>query len=199
VVDEQGKQYLVSSLHVINESIQTSLLDIFFQNSWKPFVVNVVGSDTTTDVAVLALQERIVPAGYAVAVDDAGCAAGQEVFILGFPLGFQGHLVSPGFPIPLVKRGVAALFNPGPPRSVYLSVSANPGFSGGPVYFVHHQTGNATLMALVSNEFSYEIPVRDVQGAVIGRMQQNSNIVECSYIGHALALIGANPVGFAIP
>ncbi len=197
-LDVGGRQYLVSAFHVVEDSIKSCLVDICFQNSWKPFVVNIVGFDPDADIAVLALQERVLADGLPIDVGDAGCVAGQEVFILGFPLGIRGYLASPGFPIPLIKRGVAALFNPGPPTSVYISASANPGFSGGPVYFASRQTGKATLMAVVSNEFTYEMPVKNSEGVVIGKVQQNSNIVECSYISHALALIQASPIGLTI-
>jgi len=50
----------------------------------------------------------------------------------------------------------------------------------------------------LANEFGYEIPVKNPQGEVIGTVQQNAKIVDCSYIGHALALINTNPMGFVI-
>lgn len=197
-LDVDGRQYLVSALHVVEHSTSTAALDIYHLNTLKAFPVNIVGLDFTNDVAVLALQERIVAANLDIDIDSAGCAAGQEVFILGYPLGIRGHTVSPGFPIPLVKRGVAALFNPGPPRSVYASVSANEGFSGGPVYFGHHQTGKATLMAIIIEEFGHEVPVKNTRGDEVGKVLRPSNIANCSYIDHALALIRAKPIGLGI-
>ncbi len=101
-LDVEGKQYLVSALHVLQQSIDTATVEIYFQNEWKPYVVNVIGANSEADIIVLALQERIVADNLLIAIDDAGYAAGQEVFILGFPLRFQGHLINSGFPIPLV-------------------------------------------------------------------------------------------------
>ncbi|HTT79706.1 MAG TPA: serine protease, partial [Stellaceae bacterium] len=168
-----------------------------FQSNWKSFRVDVIGVNFEADVAVLALQERIVASALPIEINGSGCAAGQEVFILGFPLGIVGYAVQPGYPIPLVKRGVAAMFNPGPPRSIYISASANPGFSGGPVYFANHQ-GKATLMAIVTAELGYEVPVKNEQGETVGKIMKDSNIVACSYIDHALTLIGDNPRGLPI-
>ena len=95
---------------------------------------------------------------------------------LGFPLGIRGHPVGPGFPIPVIKRGVAALFHPGPPRRLYISASANPGFSGGPVYFAHHETGKTTLTAIIIEALAYEVPVRNAKDEEIGTVLTDSNL-----------------------
>ena len=87
VLDADEKQYLVSALHVVEHSTNTSALDIYFQNTWKSFPVSVIGIDFDNDVAVLALQERIVGESLSIDVSGSGCIAGQEVFILGYPLG----------------------------------------------------------------------------------------------------------------
>jgi hypothetical protein len=144
------------------------------------------------------LQERIVGPGRDIDIHGGGCVAGQEVFFLGYPLGIRGHPVGSGFPIAVGKRGVAALFHPGPPPSIYVSASANPGFSGGPLYFPHSETGRATLMAIVVHALGYEIPVKNAQGEEIGKVITDSNLVQCSYVDHILNLIRDNAIGFSI-
>jgi S1-C subfamily serine protease len=197
-LDVEGRQYLISALHVVSHSTSTAALDIYYLNAWKSFPVNIVGIDFDNDIAVFALEQQVVADELAIHVSSFGCVAGQEVFILGYPLGLRGQTYAPGFPIPLVKRGIVALFHPGPPRSAYVSVSANPGFSGGPVYFAHQQTGRATLMSIVLEEFGYEVPVKNAQGEEVGKVLTASNITNCSFIDHALALIRDKPTGFPI-
>jgi hypothetical protein len=107
-IDIDGRQYLVSALHVVEESVTTASLEIHRGNAWTPYVVNTVGSNPEADVLVFALQERIAGPGLNdIDVNSKGCAAGQAVFFLGYPLGIRGVVVHPGFPLPLVRRGIA--------------------------------------------------------------------------------------------
>lgn len=197
-LDVDGKQYLASALHVVENATGTASLDIYYQGAWTQFAVNIVGINFEFDIAVFALQERIVAHGLNIDISAAGCVAGQEVFILGYPLGIRGHPVGPGFPIPVIKRGIAALFHPGPPLSLYISASANPGFSGGPVYFAHHETGRTTLTAIVIHELGYEVPVKNENGKEVGKVLTGSNLVQCTYIDHVLNLIRANQIGLPL-
>jgi S1-C subfamily serine protease len=196
-LDVENRQYLVTALHVAKEAAETATLDIYFRDVWTPFFpVNLVGLNTELDVAVFALATRIVAPGLNIDVNSAGCRLGQEVFILGYPLGeLRGYPVDPGFPLPVIKRGVAALFHPGPPQSLYISASANPGFSGGPVYFANQETGKATLTAIVIGELAYQVDVENDSGVKIGKVWMPSNLVKCAYIDHVLNLIEANPIG----
>ncbi len=198
VIDVEGRQYLVSALHVVAESVRTATLDILRANAWVPFVVTIVGTNAEADIAVLALQEQLVGANLNIEIDSAGCAAGQEVFFLGYPLGIRGPEVQPGFPLPLIKRGIASNFYRGPPDGIFVSASANPGFSGGPVYFAHHQTGRATLTAIVVQSLAYEVSVKNAQGKEVGMALTDSNIAQCHYIKYALELIDANKIGFPL-
>jgi S1-C subfamily serine protease len=195
-LDIDGRQYLVSALHVVEQAAETAALEVYVQGGWKQFWVDIIGVDFTADIAVFALKEAITRRGLQIETGSTGFVAGQEVFILGFPLGIVGIAVNPGFPIPLIKRGVVSLLMPGSPNSVYISASANPGFSGGPVYFANPKSGKATLMAIVLEELGYQAPVKDAQGVEIGTIFKDSNIVKCSFIDHALTVIANNPRGF---
>jgi S1-C subfamily serine protease len=197
-IDIDGRQYLVGALHVVESAIGTATLEIYQGNVWKPFPFDLVGINFEADVAVYALKERIVPPDLPIDIDSRGCIAGQEVFFLGYPLGIRGHPVGPGFPLPVIKRGVLALFDPGPLRSIYISASANPGFSGGPVYFPHRDTGRATLVGIIVEALGYEVPVKNADGENIGTVLTDSNLVRCNYIDHALDLIRAKPIGFKL-
>lgn len=206
-VDVGGKQYFVTALHVVEEAMETCALDFFRDNAWRSTAIVVIGMSFEHDIAVFACHEPVVR-NLNIAFDVAGgIAAGQEAFFLGFPLGIKGHLINTGYPIPVIKRGVVALFHPGPPRHILLSASANPGFSGGPLYFKHPQTGQTTLGAVIIESLAYEIEVtapgdneatasKD-EKAVVGIVAEDSHLVRCSYIGVAHDLIVANPKGNA--
>jgi S1-C subfamily serine protease len=197
-LDVENKEYLITALHVVNEAMQISQFEIYRNGTWIPYVVNVVGVDAVSDIAVFALQERLVRGSLHIEIASDGCVAGQEVFILGYPLGIKGPAVGLGFPLPIIKRGIAANFYIGPPSGLFVSASANPGFSGGPVYFVHQETGKATLTAIVIHALGYEVEVKDAADKVIGKVMTDSNIVQCSYIDSTTKLIKANPIGFSL-
>lgn len=135
-VDVDNKQYLVSALHVVEEAASTALLEVWSSNAWKAFNVNLVGYDSIADVAVFALMQRMTTAAN-IPLGSDGCITGQAIFFLGYPLGIRGYGVQPqGFPIATVKRGVVSLNIPTDLRDFYISASVNPGFSGGPVFFL---------------------------------------------------------------
>jgi hypothetical protein len=80
-LDIDGRQYLVSALHVVEESTKTASLEIHRGNAWTPYVVNTVGSNSDADVVVFALQERLVNVDLdEIDISSDGCALGQEVF-----------------------------------------------------------------------------------------------------------------------
>ena len=197
-LDVDERQYLVSALHVVERAVETSQVDIHFNDQWATTKVDVVGYRSDSDIAVLALETRIVGPNLNIEVSGAGSAAGQEVFFLGYPLGIRSFTVEPGFPLPVVKRGTVALFDPSPLHSVFISGSANPGFSGGPVYFMGHTSGKATLMAVIIEELGYEVPVKNAAGEKIGSVLTGSNIVRCTYVDRVLELIRGKPIGLSL-
>jgi S1-C subfamily serine protease len=79
-IDVDGRQYLVSALHVVETSIGTASLEIYREKAWRSFPFDVVGLKFDADVAVYALKERIVGPNLDIEISSAGCVAGQEVF-----------------------------------------------------------------------------------------------------------------------
>ena len=195
-LDVDGRQYLVSALHVVEYSTNTASIDIFYNDKWVTFTITVVGIDFDNDIAVLALNVNIVtsPAHIHVAFD--GFGLGQQVFILGYPLGVRGQTFSSGFPLPIVTKGIIAAS--ASERGVYISVSAPPGFSGGPVYFAQLKTGAITLMAVVIAELSYDVSVKNAEGTEIGKVAMASNITERVSIYRVISIIHGKPIGFLL-
>lgn len=197
-LEQDDRQYLVSALHVVERAVETASLDIWYQNAWHTMAVVVVGMSMEQDIVVLAAP-RLLGHVMNIEIDYKGCVAGQEVFILGYPLGIRGPSVDPGFPLPIIKRGIVAYFQFGDPGALYISASANPGFSGGPVFFPSRERRRALLAAILISELAYEVPVRDeTAGKQIGVVEVGSNIVRCTWIGEVLKIIQGNPRGLPL-
>jgi S1-C subfamily serine protease len=200
VIDVDGRQYLISARHVVAAAEDTASIELHRNGTWTAYVVTVVGKDDVADISILSLQERLVGPGHAVEVNAAGCRVGQTVFFLGYPLGLRGpNAFTPEFPVALVGRGTLATFSSAhSPPGAFLSANAPPGFSGAPIFFVHSESGNATLFAILIQSYAYEMPTRDPLKNPNGSVLVDSGIVGCVFISHALALIRANPVGYRI-
>jgi hypothetical protein len=197
-LDIDGRQYLVSALHVIEQALEVASLDVYGNGAWTALAVSVVGMDFANDIAVVSAQERLVPTGLDIIVNSTErWATGQQAFFLGFPLGIQGYLAAPGYPIPVAMRGIVSLFVPGEYQSVFISAKVSPGFSGAPVYYCPQESDRAVLMAIVTGSVAYEAPVwplnnegnADRNGKKIGIVDVDSGICRCHYVKHAVTLI----------
>jgi S1-C subfamily serine protease len=193
-VDIENKQYLASAYHVLKDATETATLEILRNKQWVPFVVKTVGIDTDLDLAVLALQEQIARPDLKIEISSSGLTVGGQVFFLGYPLNLRGPYFHPGFPIPLVSRGVVSAVEGG----TFLSGTAPPGFSGGPVYFFNRVTKKANLAAVIIQSLAYEMPVRNENDEKIGKVWTDANIIQCSMSEAVLKLINTNKIGFQL-
>lgn len=103
-IDIDRRQYLVTALHVVEHALDVLCVDVRLNEEWISHPFGLVAAYPEADIAIFALQRRLTLSEYPIDISASGCIAGQEVFFLGYPLGIQGHLVEPGFPLPVVKR-----------------------------------------------------------------------------------------------
>ncbi|TMH95698.1 trypsin-like serine protease, partial [Candidatus Bathyarchaeota archaeon] len=124
IIDRNG--YVITNNHVIDEStrVQVHLKD------GRTFLVEVIGSDASTDIAVIKVDANNLPA--ASLGDSEKLKVGQIALAIGNTLGLQGG--------PTVSMGVvSALGRPLPGTDfifeglIQTDAAINPGNSGGPL------------------------------------------------------------------
>jgi hypothetical protein len=128
-----------------------------------------------------------------------GSTLGQEVFIVGYPVGLRGEWSNSGLAMPFVIRGALSQFDPGEAsKFFYVSSVAAPGYSGGGIYFPDLQGTEAKLMGIVVESLGYQAEVKGAGGQQVGTLTVDSGIVRCASIDAIRPLIEANPVGFPL-
>lgn len=182
----EGWQYLVTALHVI-EDISENMIEVFHDGSWKTLAVEIIGKGSgEIDVAVLSSSVVLGPKGpneELVVPSSTDMKIGQQLYLLGFPLGMMGASPYPVFPLPLVKSGILSGVDKWHGTDfIYVDCYANRGFSGGPLIYYQDQEMPPTTY-VVGVMFRFE-PDQD------GR---NSGIGVAVDIRHAISLIHSNP------
>ncbi len=194
-IDVDGKHYLVTARHVLENLASIGTLHIFGNGQWFPLPVTLVGhAPNAIDISVLAPEQRLNPPDLPVQASCGGLTYGQEVYFLGFPYHFLGNVIftEEGFPLPFVKRATMSCFS----RDVYLlDGHNNPGFSGDPVIFGNPGTPPTNIAAVISGYEFVPEPIFDGDAKTEFTYRYNTGIIVAYKIEHALAQIRANPIG----
>ena len=201
-LDHGGKQYLVTARHVVEGIASGERIFVVHGGQRKPVKIRVVGvGEGDVDVAVLACQRQLSPM-HPLEPTAAALTYGQQAYFLGFPFGWDagGEHINHGLPLPFVKAGVISAWTDGTVKRIYIDSHVNEGFSGGPVVF--SPPGDQKVLRVAGVVVGYPKrfqPVVDEHGNTVARVKENPGIVVAIGIKHVVALIEANPIGFALP
>jgi serine protease Do len=168
IVDPAG--YIVTNNHVIDgaERVQVTLED------GRAFVGSVVGTDPATDVALIKVDAKDLPA--ARLTDSDKLKVGQFALAVGNALGLPGA--------PTVSLGVvSAIGRPLPGTDFILEgmiqtdAAINPGNSGGPLANVDGEViGMNTAMIPFAQGLGFAIPARTIRN-VVDQVLRNGRVV----------------------
>ena len=189
-VDREGRQYVVTARHVIEDLAPDNGIEIRHQRLWKRLPVNVVGVGTgETDVAILKYHRQLTPT-HPLEPSTAGMVIGQQACFVGFPFGWEGGAeeINSGFPIPFLKAGIISASVIGKTNRIYVDAHGNPGFSGGPLVFSPPGRPSKYKVAGVVVDSPRDPITKDHAG-----------FVRAITIEHVVQLIDANPIGAPIP
>jgi len=201
-LDVDGRQYLISARHVIGDGAPTTPLKVFLSKRWIELPTTLVGVGRgEIDVTVLSPSMRLsedIPLEASLAL-----MLGQDVYFAGFPLKMwsNGGELMYGRPLPFVKKGtLSAGWDPEDPvKRLYVDAINNEGFSGGPLVFHEHTSGQLKVAAVVSKFKIEEEPVLNAEGEKTElKVQYNTGFLVAYGISHALEIIRDNPVGLPI-
>ncbi|MBK8810664.1 MAG: trypsin-like peptidase domain-containing protein [Acidobacteria bacterium] len=201
-VEFDGRQYLITVAHLVDETEQFSCIDIWSDGKWKRFDAKLIGCDSNADVAVFALGFQIAKSP-PIELSVEGIVWSQDVYFLGFPFGDDWNVKVNDclYPMPFVKKGIlsaAFLDDENKPRRLVIDGYNNWGFSGGPVVFEDVETGCFKIAAIISG---YRSSVHDVyrgQTATQLTVEVNSGLIEANCVSHAISLIKHNPIGVIV-
>lgn len=107
-IDHEGRQYLVTARHVVEDIGSGGTLKVFHGKQWKTLQVELVGMGPgDVDVAVLACRIRLTE-NLPLEASASGIVPGQTVHFLGFPFGWDGggEYINSDFPFAFIKAGV---------------------------------------------------------------------------------------------
>lgn len=179
---------IVTNYHVVANSHQ---IDVTLSDG-RRFTAELAGADPATDLAVLRIDCRDLPA--ASWGDSDSIEVGEMVWAIGSPFGLDRTLTY-GIVSAVGRRGVLDS-----PYQEFLQTDAsiNPGNSGGPLVDVHGRVVGITT-AIVGKDYSgigFAIPsntARQVSGAIL-----ESGYVERGYLGMALRTSGPGAFGVLV-
>ena len=202
-IDHGGKQYIVTAHHVVKGIASGERISVFAQQQRKLIEIKVVGvGESEVDVAVLACQQQLSPM-QPLELTTCDLVIGQQAYFLGFPFGWDagGENINHGLPLPFVKAGVISAWTRSDTvKKIYIDSHVNEGFSGGPVVFSPPADQKVLRVAGVVVGYPQRFqPVVDDHGNTVARAQENPGLVQAIDISHVVALIDANPIGFALP
>ena len=116
--------YIVTNWHVIENAKK---IEIYFERNLKPYVVELVGSDKDTDIAVLKTGPDFPKNKPMLQWRTKTVRQGEEVFAIGHPLGFE-YTLTKGI-ISHVDRRLTSAWQP----TFQTDTVINKGNSGGPL------------------------------------------------------------------
>ena len=207
-IDREGRQYLVTANHVIEDMVTGDGIEIFFKSEWGRLPVSIIGIDEALDVAVLSCNLQLSPE-YHLEPTTANMVFGQALYYLGFPFGWDsGNLeMNRGFPIPFVKSAILSAMSAGGSKTLIIDTILNKGFSGGPVVFRPQGKTDFQVAGVIVN---YPTPIlepvvyKDEEPAVNFRgdnlyFQENPGLAVVTEISRVTEIIDERPKGFLLP
>ena len=103
-----NRQYIVTAKHVVGTLGDGNVIQLQHNGAWKNLNVTVVGYGAgKADIAVFATTVRLAAPGLKLPAHAGKSELGQDVALLGFPLGldFKAASINADFPFAMVKRG----------------------------------------------------------------------------------------------
>jgi hypothetical protein len=132
-----------------------------------------------------------------------GLALGEDLYFLGFPYGIVMDFaqLNNGYPLPLCKRACVSALGGTMPNfpDMLLDGHNNPGFSGGPVIYSRSGPTGFMVAGVITAFMAMREPVHAQGTPTPFTYNYNTGIIHAYSIEHAVNMIKANPIGFALP
>ncbi len=178
IADSNG--YIVTNSHVVED--QSAQYTVLF-NDGRKLSATVVAKDSTSDVAVIKVNETNLPT---LALGDSSTVKlGQTAIVIGNALGQFRNTVSVGIISGLARSITAGGSSAGAEQLsglIQTDASINPGNSGGPLLNLDGQViGMSTAIAQGAQSIGFAIPINDVK-KIYDQIRANGKVSR-AYLG----------------
>ncbi|PPD45703.1 MAG: hypothetical protein CTY16_09895 [Methylobacter sp.] len=203
-IDFEGRQYLVTARHLLDDNVEEKQIKYFFNNEWLALNVKVVGfSRGEVDVAVLSTNIQLTPPSFFLEPTSKDIILGQDVYFVGYPYKMWTDAGSAlaGRPCPFIKKGtLSSAFNTGDGvQRLFVDAINNEGFSGGPLVFTQPGKNDYRVAGVVSKfRIEYEQVLDEFGEATKMSVAYNTGFLIAYDIKYAIDLIRSNPIGLLI-
>ena len=202
-IEHHNKQYLVTAGHLVEHLRTLNAIDIYVQDRWISVPVEMTGISRESDIAVFSAKRPLTPT-FDLEPTSKGLTYGQDVYFVGFPHDIMGYIGNKnrGLPLPLVKRACMSAFAKSDTgvEIFLLDGHNNPGFSGAPVVFHPMNSNDPTTLkvcGVISGYISKPLSTRVANSDAELVLWQNTGVIVCNNIKHAVDQIEGNPNGAA--
>lgn len=198
-VDVDGRQYIVTAHHLVEEIEGQGTVQIASNKTRKKIHVEVIEHVETQDISVLTATNWHSPS-HPLHVTLEGTVLSQEVFFLGYPYGISsgGEHLNNGFPVPVVKRAIFSTPCIDEHGLFCLDGHNNEGFSGGPV--VRMEGPEVFVIGVISGYLAMNKEVYDAKNKKTkNKIIENTGIVHAYPSDVAVGIIKSNPRGLRVP
>lgn len=154
--------YILTNHHVVEDALSGNLAVTVMLHDGSQYQAEIVGAENDgSDVAVLKIDAEGLDA--AVLANSDGISVGEDVFVVGNPLGELAFSMTIGH-VSALDRGIVTDSDSGAINMFQLDAAVNPGNSGGPVY-----NSQGQVIGVVTAKYSdtdveglgFAIPIND--------------------------------------
>jgi hypothetical protein len=170
-LDMDGRQYLVTAKHALQNTRGKVTIDFRESGEWSPLEVQVFPCEDPVDIAVLVPPRVLVRAGSLEPANSHNVMITQEVFFLGYPFGLslENSRLLGMHPFPTAKRGIVSAIHDG---IIEVDAYSNPGYSGAPIVFRDTRRNSKipvfSVLGVVNGFYPEMVPVTRAEPAKPG-------------------------------
>lgn len=194
--DVDGRRYLITARHIVNNIVNHGVVDILRDGNWLPLEVQLVGHGKgEVDVSVLA-PNQLFGSSNQLSITTVNMTLAEDVFFLGFPFGMSFDIgeLNDYFPMPLVKKAIVSGFIT-EEGVILLDGHNNPGFSGGPVVRCSTTKGPTVIGVISAYRFQRRAVLDNDENKGPYTYDMNTGIVYVYDARQITKLIKENPIG----
>lgn len=191
IVDDAGS--IITNAHVVGDVRQSAVIITLADG--RMFEARVVGSDTTTDIAVVRLNDPPPDLQVATLGSTEQLAVGDPVLAVGNPLGLDSTATTgivSALDRPVVTRG-ASSDDTVVTNAIQVDAAINPGNSGGPLFDARGQVIgiNSSIATLSGGSeggsigLGFAIPIEQAQ--LVADQLMDGGVAEHAFLGVALS------------
>jgi len=192
IINHKNKHYWITAKHVLGAVSNNQEVEFLVRKDTNWVLVKgsvLIHSNPEIDIAVISPKDTSFIESFE--LDHISISIGEEGFFLGFPFGLNmpdKDMINNGFPIALVKRcTLSGYSNKQGVVLLYLDGSANPGFSGGPVFFKSNDNKKLHMVAVIAGYLTQKNTSESPSGKF--DYHENSGIILAYGSNHIIEII----------